>query len=67
MERSISTKEMKSIAYRKGMRFSRNEKLGVHTLSDPDGTLLMEYAPITISMMTEKRWREECNKLKRQD
>ena len=67
MERIISTKEMKSIAYRKGMRFNLNEKLGVYTLRDPDGTMLMEYAPVTISMMTEKCWREECNKLKRQD
>ena len=68
MNTNISLKDMKSIAFRKGMRLKFNESLNVYAMYDGrSGELLMEYAPITMSLIDEKAWREECNKLKRQD
>ncbi len=68
MNPNISFKDMKSIAFRKGMRLKFNESLKVYAMYDGySGELLMEYAPITMSLIDEKAWREECNKLKRQD
>ncbi len=68
MNTNISFKDMKSIAFRKGMRLKFNESLKVYAMYDGySGELLMEYAPITMSLIDEKAWREECNKLKRQD
>ncbi len=68
MNPNISFKDMKSIAFRKGMRLKFNESLNVYAMYDGrSGELLMEYAPITMSLIDEKAWREECNKLKRQD
>ena len=50
------------------MRLKFNESLKVYAMYDGySGELLMEYAPITMSLIDEKAWREECNKLKRQD
>lgn len=68
MNKNISVKDMKSIAFRKGMRLTYDEPRKTYLMKDAfSGELLMEYAPITMSLIDEKAWREECNKLKRQD
>ena len=49
-----------TIARQKGMAFGYKPDEKLYVLSDRSGTLMI-YAPITVHMMTEARWRNETN------
>jgi hypothetical protein len=66
---SVPVATIQKIAKSKGLQFVYNEKLKCYTMLDRrTKDLLMEYANVTIALITsEKVWREECNKLKTSD
>lgn len=55
-----------TIAKKKGFVLSFFDDDEIYVLQDKnDGFVLMTYAPVTMSLITEQTWREECNKLRR--
>lgn len=62
----LSYSLLQKIARSKRLRFTWNEKTKTYIMYDAKTDIvMMEYSPITISMLvSERKWREECNKLK---
>lgn len=55
-----------TIAKKKGFTLSFFDDEEIYVLQDKrDGFVLMTYAPVTMNLMNENTWREECNKMKR--
>lgn len=55
-----------TIAKKKGFTLSFFDDEETYVLQDKrDGMVLMTYAPVTMRLITEQTWREECNKLRR--
>ena len=55
-----------AIAKRKGFTLSFYDDEEIYVLQDKkDGFVLMTYAPVTMNLINEQTWREECNKLRR--
>lgn len=55
-----------AIAKKKGFVLSFSEIEQIYVLRDKrDDLTLMTYAPVTMSLLNEHTWREECNKLRR--
>lgn len=55
-----------AIANKKGFSLSFFDEEEIFVLQDKrDGFVLMTYAPVTLNLITEQSWREECNKLRR--
>ena len=68
MNNPVKVETIQKIAKSKGLAFSLDAKHNVYVMRDRiTGECLMTYAPITISSIINDRvWREECNKLKAQ-
>lgn len=68
MNKSVRVETIQKIAKSKGLAFSLDAKHNIYVMRDRiTGECLMTYAPITISSIVNDRvWREECNKLKAQ-
>lgn len=66
MNAPLKMSTMERIAKSKGLRFAWNDKSKSYMMYDAKtGDMLMEYANITIALMTsDVKWRQECNKLK---
>lgn len=55
-----------AIAKKKGFTLSFFDDEEIYVLQDRhDGIVLMTYAPVTLNLINEQTWREECNKLRR--
>ena len=66
MNAPLKISTMQRIAKSKGLRFAWNDNSKSYMMYDAKtGDMLMEYANITIALMTsDVKWRQECNKLK---
>lgn len=53
----------KQIAKYKGYVFEFDERENIYVLMDSKRSVIMQYAPITLSLITEQDWRKELNLL----
>ncbi len=68
MNKSIKLVTVQKIAKSKGLEFVFDDSLQCHVLRDRvTGLMLMEYANVTVSLITNVNiWREEFNKFRTQ-